>query len=323
MATRRGGLNKGKGLESLIPQKKTGSPAKKDLEDKADSGKTEAVREKVVEKIVEKVVEKPVEQTLRLSQLVPNKDQPRREFDEDSLQELAESIKQHGLIQPILVMKKGRYYEIIAGERRWRAAKLAGLKTVPVVIREYSPREQMEIALIENLQRENLNVIEEAFAYQKLLEEYQMKQEELAERLSRSRTAITNTLRLLKLEERVQTLLKENRISSGHARALLALEDPAQQYAYAMLIVERGWSVRETEKQVKRASAEAKKEKKEADPQLQAILQDLEEKLKQSLGTKVNIHTKKAGKGSIEIEYYSEDEMERILHLLQSAGEQM
>ena len=313
-AVRKGGLNKGKGLETLIPQKK---PKNTRPEDKKEESKAEVV-EKIVEKVVEKVVEKPVEIQVKLSEIVPNSQQPRKDFDEDALLELSESIKQFGILQPLLVQKKGKYYEIIAGERRWRAAKLAGLKTAPVIIKEFSPQETVEISLIENIQRENLNAIEEAYAYKRLIEEFHLKQDEVAERVSKSRTAVTNSMRLLKLDERVQKMLVDEMISSGHARAILGLEDPELQYTLAQRVFDEKLSVRETEKLVKQLINPRKEPAKVVNEQTEAIYQKLEEKLKGIVGTKVSILKNKGNKGKIEIEYYSQDELERIIDLFET-----
>ena len=236
--------------------------------------------------------------------------------------ELSESIKQHGIVQPLVVAKKDDYFEIIAGERRWRAAKKAGLKEVPVVVKDYSPQEIMEIALIENIQREDLNPVEEAMAYQRLIKEYDLKQDEVAERVSKSRTAITNSIRLLKLDERVQNMLIQESISSGHARALLAVKDGDEQYNLAMKIFDEKLSVRDTEKIVKDLQKPKKEEKKkEADPQMEVIYQQLEERIKSIVGTKVAIQHKNKNKGKIEIEYYSQAELERLIDLFESIKE--
>ena len=299
MAVKRGGL--GKGLDSLIPD--TGKTAEKEK------------KVKVVEKGVEKVVEKPIEIKLKINQVEPNREQPRKVFDEESLQELAESIKQFGVLQPLIVQQRKDYYEIIAGERRWRAAKLAGLKEVPVVIREMTDQEIVEISLIENIQRENLNPIEEAAAYKRLLTEFHLKQEEVAERVSKSRTAVTNSMRLLKLDERVQQMVIEGMLSTGHARALLAIEDGELQFQMATKIYNEKLSVRDVEKLVKNIGKE-KPAKKEENEQQKAIFQDLEEKMKAALGTKVSINRKNDQKGKIEIEYYSMDELERLMEIL-------
>ena len=311
MAVRKGGPNKGKGLETLIPQKMPRSTT-----DHASVNPEPEI--KVVEKIVEKVVEKPADIFLKLSEIVPNSEQPRKDFDEDALMELSESIKQFGVLQPLLVQKKGKYYEIIAGERRWRAAKLAGIKKVPAIIKEFSPQEVVEISLIENIQRENLNAIEEAHAFKRLIEEFNLKQDEVAERVSKSRTAVTNSMRLLKLDERVQKMLVDEMISTGHARAILGLEDPEMQYMAAQKIFDEKLSVRETEKLVKQLLNPKRVTETNMDTQTEAIYQTLEEKLKGIVGTKVSIQRNKNNKGKIEIEYYSQDELERIIELFET-----
>lgn len=282
----------------------------------------EKVVEKPVEKIVEKVVEKTVESKLRIDEIEPNRLQPRKKFDEDALQELAESIKQFGLIQPIVVKNNGSYFEIVAGERRWRAARIAGLTEVPVIIKEYGEQESVEIAIVENLQREDLNPIEEALAYKRLIEEFGLKQDEAAQRVSKSRTAVTNSLRLLKLEERVQQMVIDDMISGGHARALLAIEDPEEQYVMAMFVFDHKMSVRETEKLIrnhlkKKEEKNAQKEK-EDHTQMEIIYHDLEERMKSVFGSKVAISSRNFKKGKIEIEYYSNDELERIIDLIES-----
>lgn len=293
MAVKRGGL--GKGLDSLIPDKKVN-------------------KESTVEKKKEETV-KNGEQMIKVSMIEPNREQPRRMFEEDSLLELADSIKQYGVLQPILVQKKSDYYEIIAGERRWRAAKLAGIKEVPVIVREFTEQQAVEIALIENIQRENLNPIEEAMAFKRLLEEFSLKQDEVAERVSKSRTAVTNSMRLLKLDQRVQQMIIDDMISTGHARTLLAIEDGEQQYILANKIFDEKLSVRETEKLIKELK-NPKKEKVKPVIENDFIYRDSEEKLKSKMGTKVNVNNKANGKGRIEIEYYSEKEFERIFDLL-------
>ena len=294
----------GKGLDSMIP----------------DKGKQIIKKETPIEK------EDVSRETLvSINEIEPNKDQPRKVFDEDTLQELADSIKQYGIIQPLIVQKKGNLYEIIAGERRWRAARLAGLKQVPVIVREYTEQETAEISLIENIQREDLNPIEEAMAYQRLIREFNLKQDELAERVSKSRTAITNSMRLLKLDERVQQMLIEDMISSGHGRALLGIEDGDLQYAIATKIMDEKLSVREVEKLVKKLQKEkedAAKEKPVPEkPADDFIYRDLEEKMKSIIGTKVSINRKNNGKGRIEIEYYSNDELERIIDMIMTMKE--
>ena len=309
MAVKKGGL--GKGLDSLIP-----SGASKNKKNIAEEKKQPV---KVVEKVVEKIVEKPVEMKMKITEVEPNREQPRKNFDEDALLELAESIKQFGVLQPLLVQKKDDYYEIIAGERRWRAAKLAGLKEVPVIIKDFSDQEVVEIALIENIQREDLNAIEEAVAYKRLMEEFHLKQDEIAERVSKSRTAVTNAMRLLKLDERVQEMLIQDRLTGGHARALLSLEDGEKQYQLALKTVENHLSVREVERLVKEL-LKPKKAKKKADPErdMEVFFKNVEEKLKGVMGTKVSINRKDKNKGRIEIEYYSPAELERLIELLES-----
>jgi len=293
MAVKRNGL--GKGLDSLIPNKTV-----KTTEKQANKTQKEKVK-----------VEKSGETIVKITQVEPNSEQPRKDFDEDALLELADSIKQFGVLQPLLVQKK------IAGERRWRAAKLAGLKEVPVLVREYTEQEVVEISLIENIQRENLNPIEEAIAYKRLLKEFHLKQDEIAERVSKSRTAVTNSMRLLKLNSKVQQMVIDDMISTGHARALLALEDEEQQYTIANKIFDEKLSVRETEKLIKILKNPKKTAKKEKIEHT-FIYENLEEKMKGIMGTKVNVNPKSNGKGKIEIEYYSEEELERIFDLIMS-----
>lgn len=297
----------GKGLGSLIPEDKTGSKPEK--------------QEKVVEKIVEKevIVKEPAEITVNINSVEPNRDQPRKVFEEDSLEELAESIRQYGVLQPLLVQKRDGYYEIIAGERRWRAAKKAGIKEIPVVIRDYSEQEIVEIALIENIQREDLNPIEEALAYQRLVKEYNLKQDEVAERVFKSRAAVTNSMRLLKLDARVQQMLIDDMISAGHARTLLAIENGDEQYNVAMRIFDEKLSVREIEKLIKDI-AKGKTEKKEKPlPANDFVYREYEEKLKGMFGSKVIIHNKENNKGKIEIDYGSREEFERIVELIEKS----
>ena len=305
MAVKRNGL--GKGLDSLIPNKS----------DKLTKPETKKNNSEVKVSPAKKVKEDPKasEILLKINQVEPNRDQPRKEFDEDALLELADSIKQFGVLQPLLVQKKKDYYEIIAGERRWRAAKLAGLKEVPVLIKSYTDQEIVEISLIENIQRENLNPIEEAMAFKRLLEEFHLKQDEVAERVSKSRTAVTNSMRLLKLSDKVKQMIIDDMISTGHARALLAIEDEEQQYLLATKIFDEKLSVRETEKLVK-SLKNPKKEVKKTTPEHQFMYNDIAEKMKSIMGTKVNINAKANGKGKIEIEYYSEEELERIYDLM-------
>lgn len=302
MAMKRNGL--GKGLDSLIPNK-------------SDKSTEQTLTTEKVAQTEEKIVNESGEKLVKINKVEPNRDQPRKDFDEDSLLELSDSIKQFGVLQPLLVQKKKDYYEIIAGERRWRAAKLAGLKEIPVIVKEYTNQEIVEISLIENIQRENLNPIEEAMAYKRLLEEFTLKQDEVAERVSKSRTAVTNSMRLLKLSSRVQQMIVDDMITTGHARALLAIEDEEQQYVIANKIFDEKLSVRETEKLVKMLKNPKKIEKKDKIENT-FIYDNLEEKLKNIIGTKVNVSPKSNGKGKIEIEYYSEDELERIFDLMMS-----
>lgn len=302
-----------KANEPIIIEKIVEKPVEKIVEKPV-----EKIVEKVVEKPVEKIVEKPVEQTLKLNLIEPNSEQPRKNFDEESLQELADSIKQYGILQPLIVQKKGSHYEIIAGERRWRAAKLAGITDVPVLIREYDKQQTMEIALIENVQRADLNPIEEAQAFQQLIQEFHLTQEEIANRVSKNRATITNSMRLLKLDSRVQDMLAEGKISSGHARALLGLEDRERQYQVAVKIVEEKLSVRDVEKLVKMMNRPPKEKKPEKGPDIDLIYRQVEDKLKSIMGTKVVINQKDKNKGRIEIEYYSQEELERLIELMES-----
>ena len=284
----------GKGLDSLIPV----------------HNNTE--KEKAV---VEKVVEKKTDTVLRITEIEPNKGQPRKNFNEDALEELADSIKQFGLIQPLVVQKRDGYYEIIAGERRWRAAKKAGLKEVPVIIRDYTDEEMMEIALIENIQREDLNPIEEAQAYKKLINDYKLKQDEIAEKVSKSRVAITNSMRLLKLSEKVQDMIVDEMISSGHGRALLALNDKKMQEELANRIFDEKLSVRETE-QIVKALNNPKEKKKKEEYSDNFVYEKIENEFKEIIGTNVSIKRKSQDKGKIEIEYYSTEDLERIIDLM-------
>lgn len=281
------------------------------------SDKSSDVKPVVVEKTI--TVEVPKEITVKISMIEPNREQPRKDFNEEQLQELADSIKQYGVLQPLLVQKRENYYELIAGERRWRAAKLAGLKEVPVVIREYTKQESMEIALIENVQRADLNPIEEAKAYQKLMQEFGLRQEDIAQRVSKNRATITNSMRLLKLAEEVQKMLSEDRITGGHARALLAIEDPAIQTQLAMKIEKDKMSVRDVERMVKIIAKKPRpRTTGQPDEALELIFKELEERMKSAMGTKVVISRKDRNKGRIEIEYYSESELERIVELIES-----
>lgn len=291
----------GKGLDSLIPDNKSmkSVTSEKTVESKEDAAAKSGV------------------QVMKINEVEPNRDQPRKNFDEDALLELSDSINQFGVLQPLLVRKRKDYYEIIAGERRWRAAKLAGVKEVPVIEKEYTDQEILEIGLIENIQRENLNPIEEAIAYKRLLEEFNLKQDEVAERVSKSRTAVTNSMRLLKLSDKVQQMIIDDMISTGHARALLAIDDPELQYTLANKIFDEKLSVRETEKLVKEIK-NPKKPKEKKPVANSFIYQDLEEKMKSVFGTKVSIASKGKGKGKIEIEYYSDDELEHLFDMMMS-----
>ena len=289
----------------MIPDNK---PAKKNTETvQKDEEKKEEIKDGV--------------QMMKISMIEPNREQPRKKFEEDALLELADSIKLHGVLQPLLVRKIKDYYEIIAGERRWRAAKLAGIKEVPVIVKEYSEQEIVEIRLIENIQRENLNPIEEAMAFKKLLEEFQLKQDEVADRVSKSRTAVTNSMRLLKLDDKVQQMIIDEMISTGHARALLAIDDKKLQYELANRIFDEKLSVRETEKLVKEIKNPKKpKEKKVVENEF--VYKDLENRMKEVMGTKVSIASKSNGKGKIEIEYYSEKELERMFEMIMTIGKE-
>ncbi len=253
---------------------------------------------------------------VKLTMVEPNRKQPRKDFNEDSLQELADSIRQVGLIQPILVQDRKDHYEIVAGERRWRAAKIAGLKEIPVIIRNYTEQEIMEISLIENIQREDLNPIEEAQAYKRLLTEFNLKQDEVAERVSKSRTAVTNSIRLLKLDDRVQQMVIEDMLSTGHARALLSVENPEEQYGLAQKIFDERLNVRDVEKLVKNLHKPQKEKKETGSSTMQAIYQDIEDKLKQKLSTKVVITSKGEGSGKIEIEFYNHEDLDRLLDMI-------
>ena len=284
----------GKGLDTLIP-----------------SAVTEPKKNKKEKDVI---VEKP-DSIVDINKVEPNREQPRKNFDEDALLELAESIKQFGLLQPILVQDRKTYYEIIAGERRWRASKIAGLKEVPVIIRNYSEQEIVEISLIENIQREDLNPIEEAQAYKKLMVEFNLKQDEIAERVSKSRTAVTNSMRLLKLCDEVQQMIIHDMISTGHARAIISVENPEEQYALAQKIFDEKMSVRDVENYIKNMNKPVK-EKKKINKSLEVIYQEKEEVLKQALSTKVSVNGKGDGTGKIEIEFFSHDDFDRLMEIL-------
>ena len=325
MAVKKKGL--GRGLDALFPEKPAEKkpvpkPITKEVNPKqeAESVKTTVPASDKKEMTADAPTEvKKTEMLVKISKVEPNRTQPRKQFDEDALVELSESIKQFGILQPLLVSDKGDYYEIIAGERRWRAAKLAGLKEVPVIIKEFNDQQVVEISLIENIQREDLNPIEEAMAYKRLINEFKLKQDSIAERVSKSRTAVTNSLRLLKLDERVQQMFIDEMISAGHARAILAIPDKDKQASVAMKVFDEKLSVRETEKLVKHiVEPPKKKAEKQVNTAEDAIYESLEEKMKGIVGTRVFIHRKKNNKGKIEIEYYSRDELERIIELFES-----
>ena len=297
MAVKKNGL--GKGLDSLITDKVNKPQVARSAKKESESDAT----------------------MMDINKVEPNREQPRKKFDEDALLELSESIKQFGILQPLLVQKRDNYYEIIAGERRWRAAKLAKLKEVPVIVKQLTEQEIMEISLIENIQREDLNPIEEALAYKRLLSEFNLKQDEVAERVSKSRTAVTNSMRLLKLDDRVQQMVIDEMLTTGHARAILGIEDADKQYEVAQKIFDEKLSVRDTEKLVKNLQNEKdspKQDKQKIDPKLEAIYKDLEEQMKVILGTKVAINPKDDKRGKLEIEYYSQDELDRIIDMLRT-----
>ena len=304
MAPKRG---LGRGLSNLIP-----------TDDTTEDVSPKASKQTKTGAVTKTEVVKKIEQTLNINRIEPNKNQPRKEFNEDALQELADSIKQFGVIEPLVVVKRKGYYELIAGERRWRAARLAGLKEVPVVIKDYDDQQIVEIALIENIQREDLNPIEEAHAYERLIQEFNLTQDEVAERVSKSRTTVTNALRLLKLTEKVQQMLIDDMLSTGHVRALITITDPQLQYETAMYIFDKKLSVRETESYVKKLLNKKPKEKtsEKEDPELSFLYKAIENRLKESLGTKTTIKAKTKDSGKIEIEYYSQEDLERITQLL-------
>lgn len=292
MAARGLGKGLGKGLDALIPPLAAENTAR--TQTKPEHGN---------------------ETVVKLTKVEPNREQPRKNFEEDALLELADSIKQFGVIQPIVVQDRKDYYEIIAGERRWRAAKLAGLKEVPVIIKNYTEQEIVEISLIENIQREDLNPIEEAQAFKRLLTEFNLKQDEVAERVSKSRTTVTNSMRLLKLNEEVQQMVINEMLSTGHARALLAIENQEEQYIIAQKVFDEKLSVRDVEKLVKNLYKPAKPKKLD-DKALELIYQEIEEKIKQTLSTKVSVSTKGNGAGKIEIEFYSHEDLDRIIEII-------
>lgn len=324
MAGRKNGL--GRGLDAFFPDRtstvkeSTGKTTTKTVNTDKKTGVTE---KEVAHTTVKRKTagQKSGAMIVKISSVEPNINQPRKQFDEDALLELSESVKQYGILQPLLVSDKKDYYEIIAGERRWRAAKLAGLKEVPVIVKEFSEQELVEISLIENIQREDLNPVEEAKAYKRLIDEFNLKQDEVADRVGKSRTAVTNSMRLLKLTDKVQQMLIDEMITAGHARAILAISDKEKQETVAMKVFDEKLSVRETESLVKRMLEPPKTEKKSKFTTAEdAIYESLEEKMKSIMGTRVQIHRKKKDKGKIEIEYYSKDELERIIDLFESIG---
>ncbi len=324
MAGRKNGL--GRGLDAFFPDRTSvvKEPARKTITKTVKTEKKSDVAEKQTNPTVAKkqtADSKTEAMIVKISSVEPNMDQPRKQFDEDALMELSESIKQYGVLHPLLVSDKKDYYEIIAGERRWRAAKLAGLTEIPVIVKEFSEQELVEISLIENIQREDLNPVEEAMAYKRLIDEFHLKQDEIAERVGKSRTAVTNAMRLLKLSEKVQQMLIDEMITAGHARAILSIADKEKQESIAMKVFDEKLSVRETEALVKRMLEPPKTAKKSKFSSAEdAIYESLEEKMKSIMGTRVQIHRKKNDKGKIEIEYYSKDELERIIDLFESIG---
>lgn len=271
----------GKGLGALIPQEENSNPG---------------------------VIE------IKLTEIIANENQPRKNFNDEALQTLAESIKEHGVVQPIIVTKDKKGYSIVAGERRWRAARLAGLKTIPAIIKDYSKLEVMEIALIENIQREDLNPVEEAFAYKSLIEEYQLTQEDIAKRISKSRSAIANSLRLINLPDFIKKMITEEKLTAGHGRALLGIEDGELQIETANKIVNEQLNVRQIENLVKKLKDNVEIQKPEKKKNIEVI--EIEDRLKSFLGTKVTLTNNKQG-GKIEIQYYSNDDLERILELME------
>lgn len=310
MAGKKSGL--GRGLDAFFPEKTSQEKPKTVRNSRA---KTNTVREKTTE--TESTVKG--ETLVKISKVEPNREQPRKKFDEDALLELSESIKLYGVLQPLLVSDKKDYYEIVAGERRWRAAKMAGLKEIPVVIKEFSAQEIVEISLIENIQREDLNPVEEAMAYRRLIDEFKLKQDEIAERVSRSRTAVTNSLRLLKLDARVQQMMVDEMIQQDMPVHFLEFQMLRSSILWQCGIFDEKLSVRETEKLVKTILNPSKKKETETGNSAEdAIYEKLEEKMKNITGTRVFIHRKKNNKGKIEIEYYSRDDLDRIIDLFES-----
>lgn len=287
MSGMKGGL--GKGLEALFP-------SNVNIDGLSNEGKDAIVQ-------------------LKITDVEPNVNQPRKNFDDDKLVELADSIKEHGVIQPIIVTKKDNYYQIIAGERRWRASKKAGLKSIPAIVREYDEKKTREVSLIENIQRQNLNPLETAKAIKELMDEHQMTQEEISKSLGKSRSSIANTLRILNLDERVQEMIEMGKISEGHARTIASISNPEKQYKFALDIVNLDMNVRQAEQAAKVVKT-TKKPAKPSKGKFETITKDIENKLKKTLGTKVTLNAQTKSKGKIIIEYYSQDELDRILEIL-------
>ena len=309
----------GNGLDTMLGVNTTQSRKNKTT-NTSEKVETKEVVKEVVKEVIKEV---PTEMTLKIKDIEINRNQPRKQFNEDALQELADSILQHGIIEPLVVTKKDDYYLLVSGERRWRAAMKAGLKEVPVVVKDYTEQQILEIGIIENIQREDLNPIEEAQAYKKLIEEFHLKQDDVAERVSKSRSAITNILRLLKLSEPVQEMVIDEKLSNGHARALIPIEDNELQYEIACKVFDERLSVRETEKLVKKVLDDLNNPKKEEEAaatteDLSFLYRELEENFKYKLGAKTTVKAKNNEKGKIEIEYYSKDELEHIMEMIYS-----
>ena len=320
MAGKKTGL--GRGLDALFPEKSKPQKENRETgitrsEKKNEAESTASLADKIIK---DETAKNKSVMMVKISSVEPNLNQPRKQFDEDALLELSESVKQYGILQPLLVSKKEDYYEIVAGERRWRAAKMAGLKEIPVIVKDFSDQEIVEIALIENIQREDLNPVEEAMAYKRLMDEFHLKQDDIAERVGKSRTAVTNSMRLLKLNDKVLQMLVDEMITAGHARAILGISDKEQQHAAALKVFDEKLSVRETENFVKHLLEPPKEKKAPRNMAEDAIYESLEERMKTIMGTKVYINRKNNNKGKIEIEYYSKDELERIIDLFESIG---
>ena len=315
-----------KDLEERVPEKGSRAEAEINARDQiiSDSIANNEIKNEIKNDQVKNDADRSDPVTVRISEVEPNRDQPRKYFDDEKLEELSESIKTYGILQPILVQKKDGYYEIIAGERRWRAALKAGLKEIPVIIREYTDKEILELSLIENIQREDLNPIEEAEAYKRLIDEFGMSQEEMAKRVSKSRSAVANSLRLLKLEGDVRKMLVDGQLSMGHARALLPLEIAEEQIEVARKVADRQMSVRETEKLVRdilktgagSGTKAVKTEQPQEDPSIAVIYKQIEERLQQTLHTKVQIQRKRNGHGKLMIDFYGSDDLDKIIDRL-------